>query len=104
MLENCDCLTAKYKHLLLPLEDEQEFKDELEFTPFNFCPFCGSKIKRDDSWFNATVGSGGDCENCEDETILRGKGVPTADEETTPDTDLRRVPKMSRDDSDLTFG
>lgn len=50
-LANCDCLTAKYKHLLLTLMDEVDFKNKLEYTEFNFCPFCGKKVERnkDDS-------------------------------------------------------
>jgi hypothetical protein len=45
-LENCDCLTAKYKHMLLTLSDEVEFKGELDFLQFNFCPFCGKHVER----------------------------------------------------------
>ncbi len=45
-LEACDCQTAKHKHLLITLEDEEDFKDELEFIQFNFCPFCGEKVER----------------------------------------------------------
>lgn len=65
-LDNCTHHTAKYKHLLLTLDDEQDFEETLEGEPdliyFNYCPFCGLKIDR--SWKNATVGQGGECENC----------------------------------------
>ena len=54
-LEECNCLTAKFKHLLLTLADEPDFKDELSFTPFNFCPFCGKKVERNPDYDNSNL-------------------------------------------------
>ena len=56
-LDECDCLTAKYKHLLLMLEDEPDFEKELEYTAFNFCPFCGKKVERTDPDGDTTIRS-----------------------------------------------
>ena len=63
----CTCQTAKYKDQLLVIDDEADYEGELEFLPFNFCPFCGKKIDR--SWQSATVGSGGDCDGCNKDNL-----------------------------------